>query len=321
MSEEPLQVEESEEIVSEMPVKKFTPFQWTVIGLLGGLILVLIAFLIVYALKGSGDDQVTEDTTNSLEDENVIDTSVQPPSVVQESQMVSENETGSRTNTEDQVKKADLYVKSYDLDEVPELDDEFTARIIIGNKGTTASQSFAWEWWATESDRACKGDVGGLAVGETTVIECDHTYDDADNFATKVVVDAKDEVDESNENNNSVAKEIEVLEKADLYISEYSFDHDPVQGEEFTVSITFKNKGETDAEDFYWEWWPTVTGSKACREKIDKIDAGEKVKVECDYTYGGWANYTTKAVVDADDDVDEDDEGNNTYTKDVVPIH
>ena len=35
----------------------------------------------------------------------------------------------------------------------------------------------------------------------------------------------------------------------------------------------------------------------------------------------GWSTYATKAVVDPDDDVDESNDGNNTSTKTVIPIH
>ena len=109
--------------------------------------------------------------------------------------------------------------------------------------------------------------------------------------------------------------------KADLYITEYSFDPTPEKQVEFTVSIGIKNQGDADSGPFYWEWWPTAY-DYACRERIDDgIGAGGERTVTCDYEYGGWSNYPTKAVADADDEVDESDEDNNTYTENVVPIH
>ena len=320
---EEIPVDESEQISDVQPTKKFTPFQWVMTILLIILVLVLIGFLVVFALKKSDDGEVTEEgmqkTTTS---ESTVDTTVKPPSV-SPSPSTSPANTSEDTDdaTKNVVKKPDLYVKSYDLDKTPRIGDEFTAKIVIGNKGTIASKSFSWEWWPTSSGRDCKGDEDGLAAGATKVIECEYTYDEADEYASKFIVDTKDGNDEIDENNNVSKKEIVVAEKADLSISDYEFDHDPKQGEEFTVSFKIKNKGETDAEDFYWEWWPTVTGSRACHEKIDILKAGDSETVECDYTYGGWANYTTKAVADSDGDVDESDEGNNSYTKNVIPIH
>jgi hypothetical protein len=109
--------------------------------------------------------------------------------------------------------------------------------------------------------------------------------------------------------------------QADLYISEYSFNHPPKQGEAFTVKIGLYNKGNAKANGFWWEWWPTKYAS-ACRARIDEgiVAHGGRI-VTCTYTYGGWANYETKAVVDADNEVSESDETNNTYTQNVVPIH
>jgi len=109
--------------------------------------------------------------------------------------------------------------------------------------------------------------------------------------------------------------------QADLYISEYSFDHPPKQGEAFTVRIGLYNQGNANAGPFWWEWWPTWA-AKACRERISEgiVAHGGRI-VTCTYTYGGWANYETKAVVDADNEVPESNETNNTHVENVVPIH
>lgn len=111
------------------------------------------------------------------------------------------------------------------------------------------------------------------------------------------------------------------IPQPDLYISEYSFDHPPKQGEAFTVRIGLYNKGNAKANGFWWEWWPTKYNF-ACRARIDEglVARGGRI-VTCTYTYGGWANYETKAVVDADNEVTESDEENNTYIQNVVPIH
>lgn len=110
------------------------------------------------------------------------------------------------------------------------------------------------------------------------------------------------------------------IPQADLYISKYSFDHPPKQGEAFTVTIGISNKGNKDAGGFWWEWKATWAIT-ACRERIDSLATGSERIVTCTYTYGGWANYETKAIADANNEVPESDEGNNTYTQNVTPIH
>lgn len=109
---------------------------------------------------------------------------------------------------------------------------------------------------------------------------------------------------------------------ADLYISEYSFDHEPKTGEPFTVRIGIYNKGDKAAGGFYWEWWATTSApTYACRERIDSLAAHGGRIVTCTYTYSGWANYTTKAIADKDNEVLESVETNNTKEQQLVPIH
>jgi len=109
--------------------------------------------------------------------------------------------------------------------------------------------------------------------------------------------------------------------QADLYISEYSFNHPPKQGEAFTVKIGLYNKGNAQAGGFWWEWWPTKYNF-ACRARIDAgLPAHGGQIVYCTYTYGGWANYETRAVVDAVNEIVESDETNNSHVENVIPIH
>lgn len=109
--------------------------------------------------------------------------------------------------------------------------------------------------------------------------------------------------------------------QADLFISEYSFNHPPKQGEAFTVKIGLYNQGNAPAAGFWWEWWPTKYNF-ACRARIDAgLPAHGGQIIYCTYTYGGWANYETRAVADAVNEVVESDETNNSHVENVVPIH
>jgi len=110
--------------------------------------------------------------------------------------------------------------------------------------------------------------------------------------------------------------------RADLYISSYSFNHPPVMGEAFTLTVIISNQGNVASGDFYWEWWATISApTYACRANVASVPAHGARTVFCNYTYGGWANYTTKAIADVDNGIDESNEGNNTYSQNVVPVH
>lgn len=266
-------------------------------------------------------------TENETAKTNVTSNTTSPAvTASNENTIPSNTESASTTGTPTvtppaEVKKADLYVKSYTLSETPKVGSEFTATIVIGNKGQAASVESYWEWWATASKQGCNKKIGAIAVGGVSTVQCKYTYTDWSDYTTKAIADSQGDVDESNENNNVATKPVTPLHgKPDLTITEYDFNHDPVMGEEFKVEITIKNKGETDAGDFKWEWWSNYS-SASCDGEVDGLEAGASTEVSCEYTYGGWSNYATKAVVDVDDEVDEKNEGNNTSTKTVVPIH
>lgn len=292
--------------------------------------LIIIIIMLAVALVGLGALYIYNISKNSQvekEAEKTETTSNQATSntPVSPSPSVSPTIPPVTTETEPVVpaetKKADLYVKSYTLSENPKVGSEFTVTIVIGNKGQAASNESYWEWWSTSSKQICKKKVGAIAAGGSSTVQCDHTYSDWSDYTTKVVVDSQNDIDESDENNNVATKKVTPLHgKPDLYITEYDFNHDPKMGEEFKVEITIKNKGETDASDFKWEWWSTHASS-SCDGKVDNLEAGASTTVSCKYTYPSWSTYTTKAVVDVDDDIDEANEGNNTSTKTVIPIH
>ncbi len=249
----------------------------------------------------------------------------EPSSSTVSSNTTNESAASTTSETEEtapvNAKKADLYVKSYTLSETPKVGSEFTATIIIGNKGQVASAESYWEWWSTDSKQICKKKIGAIAAGGISTVECKHTYTDWSDYTTKAIVDSQGDVEEGDENNNVATKEVTPIHgKPDLTITEYEFNHDPVMGEEFKVEITIKNKGETDAGDFKWEWWSNASSS-SCDGEVDGLEAGESTEVSCKYTYGGWSTYETKAVVDVDDEVNEKNEGNNTSTKTVIPEH
>lgn len=307
---------------------------------------IIIAVLVfaVLILAGSLIYTITEKKKDASEEANneIIKTNENEKTQVSESAqdapIVNTEGTSSSTQTSDQaadsaqsgsstgggvIKKADLYVAEYGFSEDPKSGEEFTVKIKIGNKGEADASSFHWEWWATSHESDCDGKVDSLKIGKTKTVECKFTYSSWAAYETKAVVDSENEIDESNESNNTTKKQVIPIHetaKADLYISEYTFNHAPKSGEAFTVNISIYNKGGTATGSFWWEWWP-VAASKACRAKIDSLPVNGGEVVSCTYTYSSWANYLTKAVVDADNEINESNESNNTYTKYVIPIH
>ena len=214
----------------------------------------------------------------------------------------------------------DLYITDYSYGSDLMQNGQFTMTLEIGNKGDADAEGFSWEWGATDGGQTCGADISELAVGDEVTVQCDHAYSGSGTFDSWVLVDSEDDIEESNENNNDLIEAINIAPRADLYISEYSFDPVPEKTVPFTVRIGITNQGDAAAGEFYWEWWPTAYAYE-CREKISSLAPHSEKVVTCDYTYAGWSTYPTKAVADANDDIDEFDESNNEYVEPVVPIH
>ena len=114
----------------------------------------------------------------------------------------------------------------------------------------------------------------------------------------------------------------EEADPPDLIISELKIDtDDPRQGDPINIIATFQNLGGQVAENFHWSWRVCITDG--CEYITSSgyytLQAGEEIDALMEYTFEGWANYTTEAVVDADHEVDESDETNNTRQL-IIPV-
>jgi subtilase family serine protease len=112
---------------------------------------------------------------------------------------------------------------------------------------------------------------------------------------------------------------IPVERYTDLYVSNYEFEDEPEVNVLVEAQVKITNQGDATAFDFHWQWWPDDEEPE-CDEKIERLDAGETVMVECDYTFDSVDTYTTLVVVDSEEEVDESDEDNNIFQMQVTPI-
>lgn len=102
-----------------------------------------------------------------------------------------------------------------------------------------------------------------------------------------------------------------LLMKPDLFISEMSLDPaSPRQGQSVTVRVGVYNQGNAPAGAFSVEWWAT-SAAKGCDWDLASLVAKGGRILTCTYTYGGWANYTVRAIADAGGAINESDESNN----------
>lgn len=113
---------------------------------------------------------------------------------------------------------------------------------------------------------------------------------------------------------------VPAVAQPDLIITAMTFSDDPVvQGDPFTVTVKVKNQGTADAGAFSVQWWSSWA-VVSCNWTVPSLAAGAQTTLTCDYTYGGWANYTVKAVADSGNLVAESNEGNNELSQ-TLSVH
>jgi hypothetical protein len=192
----------------------------------------------------------------------------------------------------------------------------------IENQGDGAARNFRWAWRVCVTEGCDYTEAPGaltLEPGEKAIAQMAYTFKGWSNYTTEAWADSREEVRESNEDNNTRQLTIAVQQGLpDLIISNIAFDPDPpVQGESANVEVTVKNQGSKPAGAFKVTWWASVNApAYACDWAVSALAENEQVKLTCAHTYASWyANITTRAVADSESAVGELDEANNSLEK------
>lgn len=186
----------------------------------------------------------------------------------------------------------------------------------VGNFGDAPSGPYSVLWrYGTGDFDVCEWNKTSLPPMNGGTLHCtvDEIYVSYNTVAT---VDWREEVDESNETNNSAQLMVNVGSvEPDLYISEIRLVPDsPQQGSPVMVGIRIHNGGGTDAGPFR-ALWRSSGANVGCEWSVASLAAGASGWQQCEYTYTSWANYTTTGVVDVDGEVDESNEDNNELVR------
>jgi len=109
------------------------------------------------------------------------------------------------------VAKADLIISQFSLDPpIPNDDENVHVRVRAKNQGAADSPGFRMEWYglSTFTNPSCSWNIaGGLVAGGSVVMECDYVFASwyPINKTTIAYIDVLDQVDESDEDNNSAS--------------------------------------------------------------------------------------------------------------------
>jgi hypothetical protein len=194
----------------------------------------------------------------------------------------------------------------------------------LRNRGGSTAENLHWAWRVCVQDDCEYTEAPGaftLEPDEQVTAQMEYLFSGWASYTTEAWVDSREEIEESDEDNNT--RELVIPVKAglpDLVISGISFDPDPpTQGENTTVEVSIHNRGSKPSGAFVAEWWASINApAPACEWNLSGgVADGGTVTLDCTYAYPSWyGKITTRAIADADDDVAEWDETNNTLDKD-----
>ena len=200
------------------------------------------------------------------------------------------------------------------------------AGVRVHNGGGSDSGPFKVIWRSAGPTIGCEWEVSNLGPGAAQWQQCEYTYPGwNNNYTTTGVVDVDGDVDELNEDNNALVLMVNVrpaeAAQPDLLITEIRFTPtSPVQGSSNHVGVKVHNQGGTEAGNFK-VIWRSGEPDAVLEWTVTSLAPDASTWAEWPYTYIGHGHFTTHAEVDPDGDVDELDEDNNEYSRevDVVP--
>jgi len=130
----------------------------------------------------------------------------------------------------------------------------------------------------------------------------------------RVVADAGDYFDESNENNNSREETWQCpVSPPDLIVEDISWSpSSPDCGDTVTITVRTKNQGTGDAGSFYVSYY--VDGTFMGRDRVSGLSAGSSTTTSFTWT-ASEGSHQIRAVADSGNEVVESDEGNNERTE------
>lgn len=198
--------------------------------------------------------------------------------------------------------------------------------VTIENNGfETTGQNFTVSWQPHGLAAVLSQQVPALDEGDSTTVFFNYIYQLPGTFETTATVDSNNVINELLDNNNELTEEITVLPGlTDLTINNVTVTpSSPDQGENVTVTVNVSNLGNEAAGPFVVSWNPDANGLivpsvGTLTQQVNSLAAFSSTNVVFNFTYPIAGPFHTIAEVDAFDVVNETNETNNLFIRDIV---
>ena len=228
-----------------------------------------------------------------------------------------ETNNASETFEYDHTRLADLNVKEIDWEpDKPSVGDTVNFGVVIENLGEASARGFQVSFeekfgaWQPMEETVSEE----LAAGQTVRVSFEWPAD-ADPHQFVVVADSREEVIESNEDNNKHTVDYSATALADLIVADIAWEPErPSVGDIVTFGVLIENRSEASAQAFHVSFRDESGLSSPAEKTVSsRLAAGQTVKV-----YFEWAAdadpHQFVAVADSREEVIESNEENNEHT-------
>ncbi len=192
--------------------------------------------------------------------------------------------------------------------------DTMHANIHIVNQGNTAAGSFRVSWLPGLFSPVQSQQVNSLGAGQSTDVGFDFTYWASGMNLTIATVDSLNNVQETNELNNTFIKMLTVDPPLpDLTIQNVSISPAvPIAGQPAQLTVTIQNIGHRPAGAFQVQWQPTWFTWPMQKQVNGPIPVGGTTNVTFNFTYPFSGSFAGTIKADVNNWVWEVNENNNT---------
>ena len=211
---------------------------------------------------------------------------------------------------------------------------KITASVYINNIGNAESDSFRVRFYAYYIDSKPEIEywnssdiiVGGLATGETTLVQSYTQWEinRTGNYRLEAVIDVSNQVEEWNEENNTITRLIEVVVGPDLTVTSIGFIPNPpiTREKEFAITATIVNVGPSNATNINVSFYLDTTNEDDLIDMvmINYLNSSESKNVEIFTTISEAGEYNIWAKADPYNSISEIIEDNNSFNKELIIV-